>query len=145
MNTTIKPTTLYQAVHESSLRELHRYHNFKVQCAMAGDSCALLKLHAAAAVRAGRRLVLREGGEVAVLRYRFHPQALSAVRVSTIAYDADREYCMSEDSLDRLSIALLAPAKIIRVIALDHRVVGRNKAPHQYSRDSGYCAKSVQC
>jgi len=145
MNTTIKPITLYQAVHASSLRELHRYHNFKVPCAMAGDSCALLTLHAAAAVRAGRRLILREGGEVAVLRYRLHPQALSAVCVSTIAYDADREYCMSEDSLDRLSTALLAPAKIIRVIALDHRVLELNKAQHPYSRDIGYYAKSVQC
>lgn len=115
--------TLYQAVGESALRNMRRYHNVELQVAMPNHTHALLKCRYAAAWRSGWRLMRATGDRVVVVRHQLHRWGLLDLSCETVAYEEEREYCVPHERLDRLSTAVLVPSVILDI--LQPRDLGR--------------------
>jgi hypothetical protein len=118
--------TLYQAVGETALRNMHRYHNVELQVAMPEHTHALLKCRYAAARRSAWRLARATGERIAIVRHQLHRMGLQGLTCETVAYEEEREYCVATERLDRLSAALLAPSCVIDAL---QRIEQRRSAP----------------
>lgn len=105
--------TLYQAVGEYALRNMHRYHNAELQVAMPDHTHALLKCCYSAARRSAWRLAQATGDRITIVQHRVHRLGLRGLRCETVAYEEEREYCVASARLDRLSAALLAPSFVL--------------------------------
>lgn len=105
--------TLYQAVGESALRNMHRYHNVELQVAMPEHTHALLKCRYAAARRSAWRLARATGERIAIVRHQLHRMGLQGLTCETVAYEEEREYCVAGAHLDRLSAAVLVPSYVL--------------------------------
>ncbi len=115
--------TLYQAVGESALRNMHRYHNVELQVAMPEHTHALLKCRYVAARRSAWRLARATGERIAIVRHQLHRMGLQGLTCETVAYEEEREYCVAEARLDRLSAAVLVPSCVLDTV---RRLDGRD-------------------
>jgi len=108
--------TLYQAIGETALRNMRRYHNVELQVAMPSHTHALLKCRYAAAWRSGWRLARATGDRVVVVKHQLHRWGLLDLRCETVAYEEEREYCVPHERLDRLSTAVLVPSVVLAIL-----------------------------
>ena len=105
--------TLYQAVGETALRNMHRYHNVELQVAMPEHTHALLKCRYTAARRSAWRLARATGERIAIVQHHLHRVGLQGLTCETVAYEEEREYCVAGAHLDRLSAAVLVPSCVL--------------------------------